>query len=158
VWLGFVDQVGTSLAMRYDNVNQLRGFVLMSFYVEKKHRDFFLFLCFSSLLPAIVSLCSAFDLGYDVWAGTLRGCDGECRSVENLEPKQYWDFSVNEHAWEDIPAFLAQIRAAKERELMPKGTQIALHFRPNPTLSILTHKKQWRTNSSRRRVARPHTI
>lgn len=65
--------------------------------------------------------CRAFDLGYDVWAGTLRGCDGEMRSVENLEPRRYWDFSVNEHAWEDIPAFLAQIRTAKEKELNPKG-------------------------------------
>jgi pimeloyl-ACP methyl ester carboxylesterase len=79
VWLGFVDQIGTSLALR------------------------------------------AFDLGYDVWAGTLRGCDGEYRSVKNMEKKDYWNFSVNEHAWEDIPAFLSQIRIIKEKEFNNPG-------------------------------------
>eukprot|EP01124_Arcella_intermedia_P034993 TRINITY_DN8809_c0_g1_i1.p1 TRINITY_DN8809_c0_g1~~TRINITY_DN8809_c0_g1_i1.p1 ORF type:complete len:651 (+),score=123.67 TRINITY_DN8809_c0_g1_i1:129-2081(+) len=60
----------------------------------------------------------AFDLGYDVWAGTLRGCDREKRHVNpNISRRQFWDFTVNEHAFQDIPAFIEKIKEIKAQEL-----------------------------------------
>eukprot|EP01112_Ceratiomyxa_fruticulosa_P008441 TRINITY_DN2189_c0_g2_i1.p1 TRINITY_DN2189_c0_g2~~TRINITY_DN2189_c0_g2_i1.p1 ORF type:complete len:757 (-),score=148.47 TRINITY_DN2189_c0_g2_i1:227-2497(-) len=59
----------------------------------------------------------AWEQGYDVWLGNFRG-NGEKKHVKpDLSPKEYWNFSINEHAFKDIPAFVKHIYETKHREL-----------------------------------------
>jgi len=60
----------------------------------------------------------AYDLGYDVYVGTLRGCLNTGEHIKkNISSKDFWDFSVNEHAFMDIPAFIRKIKEIKMDEL-----------------------------------------
>jgi len=53
-----------------------------------------------------------------VFVGTLRGCSFERKHVDpNLSERDYWNFSVNEHAFNDIPAFIQKIHNLKSEEL-----------------------------------------
>uniref|UniRef100_A0A7S2W250 Partial AB-hydrolase lipase domain-containing protein n=1 Tax=Mucochytrium quahogii TaxID=96639 RepID=A0A7S2W250_9STRA len=65
----------------------------------------------------------AHDAGYDVFLGNFRGAggDGARRHVNpNISDDEYWDFSINEHAFEDIPAFVNAIVRTKMSELSNK--------------------------------------
>jgi hypothetical protein len=60
---------------------------------------------------------TAHDCGYDIWVGTLRGCEGSIQHVnKNITPKEYWNFTVNEHAFFDFPAFIHKIVEVKNKE------------------------------------------
>jgi alpha-beta hydrolase superfamily lysophospholipase len=60
----------------------------------------------------------AFDSGYDIWVGSLRGCGSSMsHSNKDLPYHEYWNFTVNEHAFEDLPAFVRKIREVKDAEL-----------------------------------------
>jgi len=68
----------------------------------------------------------AYDLGYDVYAGTLRGCAPTKEHVnKNISSKDYWNFTVNEHAFLDLPAFINKIREIKNKEF---GTFVVIFF------------------------------
>lgn len=57
-------------------------------------------------------------MGYDVFAGTFRGCSpiqGE-HVDPNISRKEFWNFTVNEHAFQDLPAFIKKIREIKQEE------------------------------------------
>ncbi|KAL9657412.1 hypothetical protein ABK040_014399 [Willaertia magna] len=59
--------------------------------------------------------------GYDVFLGNLRGyglagCHGKHKNP-NITKREYWDFSINEHAFYDVKAFIQKIRALKKKEL-----------------------------------------
>jgi hypothetical protein len=59
----------------------------------------------------------AYDGGADVWMGNFRGAADEKHSNPSISPRQYWDFSLNEHAFCDIPAFVSGILTIKASEL-----------------------------------------
>jgi hypothetical protein len=60
----------------------------------------------------------AFDEGYDVFVGTLRGCGGSTGHTNpTISPEAYWDFTVNEHAFCDLPAFVSKIQELKREDL-----------------------------------------
>ncbi|EFC40429.1 predicted protein [Naegleria gruberi] len=59
--------------------------------------------------------------GYDVFLGNFRGyglarCHGKHLN-ENISAREYWDFSINEHAFYDVKAFVKKIREIKQKEL-----------------------------------------
>ncbi|GFS32406.1 alpha/beta-Hydrolases superfamily protein [Actinidia rufa] len=60
---------------------------------------------------------AAFDQGYDVFLGNFRGLVSREHVDKNISSRQYWDYSINEHGTEDIPAMLEKIHEVKVSEL-----------------------------------------
>eukprot|EP00002_Diphylleia_rotans_P016037 TRINITY_DN3115_c0_g1_i6.p1 TRINITY_DN3115_c0_g1~~TRINITY_DN3115_c0_g1_i6.p1 ORF type:complete len:497 (-),score=72.75 TRINITY_DN3115_c0_g1_i6:193-1683(-) len=70
---------------------------------------------------------SAYDKGYDVYLGNLRGA-GACEHTNrSIKDKDYWNFSVNEFGLVDIPTFVNEIRSRKAKEL-PNESATDLHI------------------------------
>lgn len=69
--------------------------------------------------PAQSLAFAAYDQGYDVFLANLRGNGERLHINENISTKDYWSFSMNEHAFLDIPAFIQNIRKIKFKELLP---------------------------------------
>ncbi|EGC28620.1 hypothetical protein DICPUDRAFT_100086 [Dictyostelium purpureum] len=67
--------------------------------------------------PAQSLAFAAYDQGYDVFLGNLRGNGDRLHQNSKISSKDYWDFSMNEHAFLDIPAFIQNIRKIKIKEL-----------------------------------------
>ncbi|KAL6069363.1 AB-hydrolase associated lipase region containing protein [Balamuthia mandrillaris] len=59
----------------------------------------------------------AHDQGLDVWLGNFRGSYNYEHVNPNITPAAYWDFTINEHAFQDIPAFIRKIKEVKSQEL-----------------------------------------
>jgi hypothetical protein len=84
----------------------------------------------------------AWQAGYDVWLGNFRG--GTHRgATSHLDPAvarddaRFWDFSVNELAFFDIPAFVHAIRVLKSREAVGAGgVAVGCIARPNVNLGL----------------------
>ncbi|KAF6137247.1 hypothetical protein GIB67_036284 [Kingdonia uniflora] len=64
---------------------------------------------------------AAFDQGYDVFLGNLRGLVSREHIDKKLSSRQYWRYSINEHGTQDIPAIIEKIHQVKTFEL--KNTQ-----------------------------------
>lgn len=81
----------------------------------------------------------AFDAGYDVFVGTLRGCGGSTgHTTPKLPADKYWDFTVNEHAFQDLPAFVSKIRELKNVDLnVPEGDS------PKHKLTFIAHSVRY---------------
>jgi pimeloyl-ACP methyl ester carboxylesterase len=62
----------------------------------------------------------AHDQGYDVFLGNFRGNGDRLHVRRDIRPEEYWDFSINEHAFLDIPAFIESINNTK-KEGAPQG-------------------------------------
>ncbi|CDO98462.1 unnamed protein product [Coffea canephora] len=60
---------------------------------------------------------AAFDQGYDVFLGNLRGLVSRGHENRSISSRQYWTFSINEHGTEDIPAMIEKINEIKVSEL-----------------------------------------
>ncbi|XVE58722.1 hypothetical protein DITRI_Ditri04bG0191700 [Diplodiscus trichospermus] len=60
---------------------------------------------------------AAFDQGYDVFLGNLRGLVSREHVDRNISSQQYWRYSINEHGTEDIPAMIEKIHEVKTAEL-----------------------------------------
>ncbi|XP_059453172.1 uncharacterized protein LOC132183776 [Corylus avellana] len=60
---------------------------------------------------------AAFDKGYDVFLGNLRGLVSREHVDKNISSRQYWRYSINEHGIEDIPAIIEKIHQVKTSEL-----------------------------------------
>jgi len=61
----------------------------------------------------------AHDEGYDVFLGNFRGAGGGAarRHInENISEVDYWNFSINDHAFKDIPSFISCIVKTKLSE------------------------------------------
>lgn len=58
----------------------------------------------------------AYDMGLDVWMGNFRGAADEAHTTPRLPSAKFWSFTVNEHAFQDIPAFIQKIREVKTAE------------------------------------------
>ena len=51
-----------------------------------------------------------FDEGYDVWIANLRGTlPSREHDTLDSESAEYWDFNLDAHAYEDLPAFVSKI-------------------------------------------------
>ncbi|KAL7139433.1 hypothetical protein ABFS83_09G050200 [Erythranthe nasuta] len=60
---------------------------------------------------------AAFDQGYDVFLGNFRGLVSREHVDKNISSRQYWNYSINEHGTEDIPAMIEKIHEIKVSEL-----------------------------------------
>ncbi|XP_050255656.1 uncharacterized protein LOC126701540 isoform X1 [Quercus robur] len=60
---------------------------------------------------------AAFDQGYDVFLGNFRGLVSREHADKNISSRQYWQYSINEHGTEDIPAMIEKIHEVKTSEL-----------------------------------------
>ncbi|XWS60992.1 hypothetical protein CRYUN_Cryun07bG0087200 [Craigia yunnanensis] len=60
---------------------------------------------------------AAFDQGYDVFLGNYRGLVSREHVDKNISSQQYWQYSINEHGTEDIPAMIEKIHEVKTAEL-----------------------------------------
>lgn len=65
---------------------------------------------------------AAFDQGYDVYLGNLRGLASREHVDKHISPQKYWNFSLNEHGTQDIPAMITKIHELKMLELPPHLT------------------------------------
>jgi alpha-beta hydrolase superfamily lysophospholipase len=55
--------------------------------------------------------------GYDVFLGNFRGLVSRDHVKKNISSKDFWRYSINEHATEDIPAMIEKIHEIKTSEL-----------------------------------------
>ncbi|XVF53942.1 hypothetical protein PTKIN_Ptkin05aG0140900 [Pterospermum kingtungense] len=60
---------------------------------------------------------AAFDQGYDVFLGNLRGLVSREHVDKKISSRQYWRYSINEHGTKDIPAMIEKIHEVKTAEL-----------------------------------------
>ncbi|KAM3751089.1 hypothetical protein ACB098_04G082100 [Castanea mollissima] len=60
---------------------------------------------------------AAFDQGYDVFLGNFRGLVSREHADKNISSCRYWQYSINEHGTEDIPAMIEKIHQVKTSEL-----------------------------------------
>ncbi|KEH27074.1 gastric triacylglycerol lipase isoform X2 [Medicago truncatula] len=60
---------------------------------------------------------AAYDQGYDVYLGNFRGLVSREHVNKNISSRQYWQYSINEHGTEDIPAMIEKIHQVKTAEL-----------------------------------------
>lgn len=60
---------------------------------------------------------AAFDQGYDVFLGNFRGLVSREHADKNISSRRYWQYSINEHGTEDIPAMIEKIHEVKTSEL-----------------------------------------
>ncbi|KAK3160921.1 hypothetical protein QOZ80_1BG0068230 [Eleusine coracana subsp. coracana] len=60
---------------------------------------------------------AAYDQGYDVYLGNLRGLVSREHIDKNISSYKYWGYSVNEHGTRDMPAIIDEIHKIKTSEL-----------------------------------------
>ncbi|KAJ0985787.1 hypothetical protein J5N97_004143 [Dioscorea zingiberensis] len=60
---------------------------------------------------------AAFDQGYDVFLGNLRGLVSREHVDKNISSRKYWKYSINEHGTQDVPAMIEKIHQIKTAEL-----------------------------------------
>ncbi|TVU33887.1 hypothetical protein EJB05_15701 [Eragrostis curvula] len=60
---------------------------------------------------------AAYDQGYDVFLGNLRGLVSREHIDKNISSYKYWGYSVNEHGTKDMPAIIEEIHKIKTSEL-----------------------------------------
>ncbi|KAJ1690618.1 hypothetical protein LUZ63_014773 [Rhynchospora breviuscula] len=60
---------------------------------------------------------AAYDQGYDVFLGNLRGLVSREHVDKNISSRKYWRYSINEHGTRDMPAIIEKIHEIKTSEL-----------------------------------------
>ncbi|KAG9449556.1 hypothetical protein H6P81_009521 [Aristolochia fimbriata] len=60
---------------------------------------------------------AAYDQGYDVFLGNLRGLVSREHVDKNISSRRYWRYSINEHGTQDVPAMIEKIHEIKTAEL-----------------------------------------
>ncbi|CAK7349763.1 unnamed protein product [Dovyalis caffra] len=60
---------------------------------------------------------AAYDQGYDVFLGNFRGLVSREHIDKKIPSRKYWQYSINEHGTEDIPAMIEKIHQVKTAEL-----------------------------------------
>lgn len=60
---------------------------------------------------------AAYDQGYDVFLGNLRGLVSREHIDKNISSRMYWKYSINEHGTKDVPALTDKIHEIKTSEL-----------------------------------------
>eukprot|EP01133_Synstelium_polycarpum_P007794 gene7794-9143_t len=94
---------------------------------------------------------AAHDQGYDVFLANLRGNGERLHTEHNVSAKQYWDFSINEHAFLDIPSFIQVIRQVKIKELSNNNTEVIHNLAYNTFCgtSVKIYKHFWQLKKSK---------
>ncbi|XP_068637207.1 uncharacterized protein [Aristolochia californica] len=60
---------------------------------------------------------AAYDQGYDVFLGNLRGLVSREHVDKNISSRRYWRYSINEHGTRDVPAMVEKIHQIKTAEM-----------------------------------------
>ncbi|CAM6117798.1 unnamed protein product [Calypogeia fissa] len=60
---------------------------------------------------------AAYDQGFDVFLGNFRGLASRDHVNKRISSQRYWNYSVNEHGTQDIPAMLDKVHELKMNEL-----------------------------------------
>ncbi|KAH9311929.1 hypothetical protein KI387_026964, partial [Taxus chinensis] len=60
---------------------------------------------------------AAYDQGYDVFLGNFRGLVSREHIDKHISSRRYWNYSINEHGTQDIPAMIEKIHEIKMSEL-----------------------------------------
>lgn len=60
---------------------------------------------------------AAYDQGFDVYLGNFRGLVSREHVNKSISSRQYWQYSINEHGTQDIPAMINKIHEVKTSEL-----------------------------------------
>ncbi|KAK7398929.1 hypothetical protein VNO78_10103 [Psophocarpus tetragonolobus] len=60
---------------------------------------------------------AAYDQGFDVFLGNFRGLISRGHVNKKISSREYWQYSINEHGTEDIPAMIEKIHQVKSAEL-----------------------------------------
>ncbi|CAJ1936925.1 unnamed protein product [Sphenostylis stenocarpa] len=60
---------------------------------------------------------AAYDQGFDVFLGNIRGLVSREHVNKNISSREYWKYSINEYGTEDIPALIEKIHQVKTAEL-----------------------------------------
>ncbi|KAL0697881.1 hypothetical protein Bca4012_054003 [Brassica carinata] len=84
---------------------------------------------------------AAYDQGYDVYLGNFRGLVSRDHVNKYISSKDFWSYSINEHAREDIPAMIEKIHDIKTSELrlyQPNVEEVAKEEQPYK-LCLLSH-------------------
>ncbi|NP_001297387.1 uncharacterized protein LOC100193803 [Zea mays] len=68
---------------------------------------------------------AAYDQGYDVFLGNLRGLVSREHIDKSISSYKYWKYSVNEHGTKDMPAIIEEIHKIKISELGKSQPQSA---------------------------------
>lgn len=63
----------------------------------------------------------AFDKGYDVFMGNFRGTSSLRHKKETISAREYWDFTLDDHADRDLDAFVQAINRIKRQDLAGSG-------------------------------------
>nr|GMC71831.1 triacylglycerol lipase 2 [Ipomoea batatas] len=67
---------------------------------------------------------AAYDQGYDVFLGNYRGLVSREHVNKNISSRQYWNYSINEHGTQDIPAMIEKIHEIKVSELKSEQPEL----------------------------------
>ncbi|XP_017442614.1 uncharacterized protein LOC108347709 isoform X2 [Vigna angularis] len=60
---------------------------------------------------------AAYDQGFDVFLGNIRGLVSREHVNKNISSREYWKYSINEYGTKDIPALIEKIHQVKMAEL-----------------------------------------
>ncbi|KAJ7542402.1 hypothetical protein O6H91_10G104600 [Diphasiastrum complanatum] len=60
---------------------------------------------------------AAYDQGYDVFLGNFRGLASKEHVDKSISSERYWNYTVNEHGTQDIPAMISKLHEMKISEL-----------------------------------------
>ncbi|XP_022639919.1 lipase 3 isoform X2 [Vigna radiata var. radiata] len=60
---------------------------------------------------------AAYDQGFDVFLGNIRGLVSREHVNKNISSREYWKYSINEYGTKDIPALIEKIHQVKTAEL-----------------------------------------
>ncbi|CAN8292618.1 unnamed protein product [Cochlearia groenlandica] len=84
---------------------------------------------------------AAYDQGYDVYLGNFRGLVSRDHVNKDISSKDFWSYSINEHATEDIPAMIEKLHEIKTSELKlyePNTEEVVNEEQPYK-LCLLSH-------------------
>ncbi|XP_020571871.1 uncharacterized protein LOC110018777 [Phalaenopsis equestris] len=83
---------------------------------------------------------AAYDQGYDVFLGNLRGLVSREHVDKNISSRLYWKYSINEHGTKDMPAIIDKIHEIKTSELSSHLNSEDLVVGPHPyQLGVVCH-------------------
>ena len=75
--------------------------------------------------------------------GNFRGAADEAHTNPAIASKEFWNFTLNEHAFRDLPAFIGKIREIKAAELARAWSLLVI-----PRCSMLTHTQSEATRAA----------
>eukprot|EP00271_Cylindrocystis_brebissonii_P015310 TRINITY_DN3778_c0_g3_i1.p1 TRINITY_DN3778_c0_g3~~TRINITY_DN3778_c0_g3_i1.p1 ORF type:complete len:883 (+),score=143.64 TRINITY_DN3778_c0_g3_i1:597-3245(+) len=81
----------------------------------------------------------AYDQGFDVWLGNMRGYAGREHINKRISAHEYWNYSVNEHGLFDIKSMVDLIHSTKVNELKDAPGGVGESAAQPYRLSVVAH-------------------